>query len=137
MHLVERLKYLVHNNIVFVLLSRLEWNYADLNVSNRVNCNSIPHWWSSTLLFIYLLPSFSFQELSIRYQWNIERYQYYSMTDPEDCLARNQNSLKKREGMEISNLSKLWHGHALSFFLIYYFHKINETDFYNCFVWDT
>lgn len=54
--------------------------------------------------FIYLLPSFPFQELSIRYQWNIERYQYYSMTDPEDC---NQNSLKKREGIEISNLSKL------------------------------
>lgn len=36
MHLVERLKYLVHNNIVFVLLSRLEWNYADLNVSNAL-----------------------------------------------------------------------------------------------------
>lgn len=56
------------------------------------------------------------------------------MTDPEDCLARNQNSLKKREGMGISNLSKLGDGLALSFFLIHYFHKINETDFYNCFV---
>lgn len=36
MHLVERLKHLVHNNIVSVLLSRLEWNYADLNVSNAL-----------------------------------------------------------------------------------------------------
>lgn len=133
MHLVERLKYLVHNNVVFVLLSRLEWNYADLNlivipflIGNR------RHFYLFIARTIHSVDSF--QELSIRYQWNIEQYQYYSMTDPEACLARNQNSLKKREGIKISNLSNLGHGLALSFFFIYYFHKMNETNLYNCFV---